>query len=155
MLAALAIVVGACTSEPRPDSSPTASPAPSADPIVLVASDAQNRSPVAVRVIDESGRRQAARPVGAAELAAELARSRMEGAAFRACQVEGSDRQMAIVWNGGACDRDASIVIATGADAVTIDPGTPAGCSGPGAYRGVVLVFDGPIGVDDVHLAMP
>jgi hypothetical protein len=153
-LAALAIAVGGCTSETRPSPSPTASSPPNAGPVVLVASDDENRFPVAVRVIDESGRLQAVRPVGPVELAAGLARTPMEGAALGAWQVDGSDRQVAIVWNGSACDRDASIVITTGVGSVTVDAGSPDECSGPGAYRGVVLVFDGPIVVEDVDLAV-
>ena len=148
LLAALAVAVGGCSLEPR------AAVPSSAASIELVASDTGGRFPVAVRVVDQSGRLREARAVTPVELTAELARSPMEGAALGAWPFAGSDRRVAIVWNGSACDRNASIVIASGVETVTVAAGTPEACSGQGTYRAVVLVFDGPIVVDEIDLAL-
>lgn len=78
----------------------------------------------------------------------------MEGAALGASPFEDSDHRLAIVWNGSACDRNASMVIARQVARITLDAGTPEACSGPRTYRAVVLEFDGPIVVEDIDLAL-
>ena len=148
LLAVLAFVIGACSAE-----SPLSGPS-SATPIDLVTSNVDGRFPVAVRVIDRSGRLRSARAVTPAELTSELDRRPMEGAAIGAWPFEHSDHQLAIVWNGGACDRNASMVIAPEVARITLDAGTPEACSGPGTYRAVVIEFDGPIIADHVDLAL-
>ena len=148
LLAALAIAVGGCSVEPR------AAGPPSATPIDLVTSNADGRYPVAVRVVDHSGRLRSARAVTPAELTRELDRRPMEGAAIGASPFAGSDRQVLVVWHGSACDRNASMVIAPEIALLTLDAGTPEACSGPNSYRAVVIELDGPIVVDDIDLAL-
>jgi len=136
---------------------PPATPSPSPSPTVFsfVAPDDRGAWPVPVSVGDFSGGLANARAATAAELAAEIARRPMEGAAGGLMLFEGSDRDALAIWAGYGCDRLVTITLSGDGSALTIEPRLDAGCEGPWPiYRGTILTFDAPIDLAAITLEL-
>jgi hypothetical protein len=138
-------VIAGCTTQ-------TGSPTPAYQTIDLVATDADNRYPVSVQVVDESHRLADARSSSPSELSAQLQQRPMEGAAIAVTRVDGSDTFVLLIWNGTGCDRNASVLVGRDVTTLTVDAGAPATCSLPGTYRSIVLMFVSPVVVEEIRL---
>jgi len=135
---------------------PPATPSPSPSPAVfsVVARDDRGDWPVPVSVEVVSGRLANARAATVAELAAEIARRPMEGAAGGLTLFEGSDRDALAIWGGYGCDRLVTITLSGDGSVLTIEPRVDAGCAGPWIYRGVILTFEAPVDVAAISLEL-
>lgn len=144
--------LGACGGLPA-----TPSPSPSPSPVVFsfVAVDDRGAWPVPVSVGDLSGGLANARAATAAELAAEIARRPMEGAAGGLSPFEGSNRDALLIWAGFGCDPFVTITLSGDGSVLTVEPRLDPGCEGPWpAYRGVILTFDAPVDVAAITLEL-
>lgn len=141
-------VLAACGGSPA-----TPSPSPSPSVFSFVGANDRGGWPVPVSVGDFSGGLTNARAATAAELAAEIARRPMEGAAGGLSPFEASDRDALLIWAGGGCDDAVTVTLSGDGSVLTIEPRVDAGCSGPWpVYRGVVLTFEAPYDVAAITL---
>jgi hypothetical protein len=133
----------------------TLSPSPSPAAFNFVAADDRGGWPVPVSVGGFSGGLANARAATAAELAAEIARRPMEGAAGGLTLFEGSDRDVLAIWAGSGCDQLVTITRSGDGSVLAIEPRLDAGCGGPWpVYRGAILTFEGPVDVAAITLEL-